>query len=60
VPTKNKPMTSPMNPGDRVPPGTAGAGENSRPKCGGRSPLSGRRCEPCGATGKIIEGVGGA
>jgi hypothetical protein len=51
-----------MNPGDQAPPGTDGAGENLCPKCGGSGIRDddGMRCEHCGGTGKVIEGVGGA
>jgi hypothetical protein len=49
-----------MNPGDQAPAGTPGTGENICPKCGGKGSLQGKKCEHCGGTGKVIEGVGGA
>lgn len=50
----------PPAPGDEVPPGTEGAGENICPRCGG----SGRRengepCPNCNGTGVVVEAVGG-
>jgi DnaJ-class molecular chaperone len=48
-----------MNPGDQAPPGTPGTGENVCPKCKGTGRLDGERCEFCGGTGKIREGLGG-
>jgi hypothetical protein len=49
-----------MNPGDQAPAGTPGTGENICPKCGGKGSLQGKKCEHCGGTGKVIEGIGGA
>lgn len=55
------PIDPEMNPGDQAPPGAPGTGENICPKCGGGGILDdGARCEHCGGTGKLIEGVGGA
>lgn len=54
------PQDSAMNPGDQAPPGTEGAGENLCPDCSGKGSVNGKRCETCGGTGKVIEGVGGA
>jgi DnaJ-class molecular chaperone len=51
---------SAMSPGDQVPPGTAGSGENICPDCGGRGRLrSGQQCPTCDGTGVVIEVVGG-
>jgi hypothetical protein len=50
-----------MNPGDEAPAGTPGTGEDVCPVCSGKGRLaSGRPCENCGGTGKVIEGIGGA
>jgi hypothetical protein len=49
-----------MSPGDQVPPGTPGAGENICPDCGGRGRLhSGQGCPTCDGTGVVTEIVGG-
>jgi hypothetical protein len=53
-------MPADSNPGDRVPPGTAGAGDNICPVCAGRGMTNGQACENCGGSGKVIEPVGGA
>jgi hypothetical protein len=51
---------SSMSPGDQVPPGTPGAGENICPDCGGRGRLrSGQQCPTCDGTGVVTEVVGG-
>lgn len=61
APASGNPVEPEMNPGDQAPPGTPGAGENICPKCSGNGILGdGSRCEHCGGTGKVIEGVGGA
>ncbi|MDR5763036.1 MULTISPECIES: hypothetical protein [unclassified Caballeronia] len=49
----------PLNPGDEADPGTPGAGEDICPACDGSGQLDGAKCETCGGTGKIIQGVGG-
>jgi DnaJ-class molecular chaperone len=56
-----------MNPGDEVPPGSPGSGENICPQCRGSGKLQGEgdgegegECPNCGGTGKIIQGIGGA
>ena len=54
------PSTSEMNRGDQAPPGTPGTGEDLCPKCGGKGTVDGKKCEHCGGTGKVIQGVGGA
>jgi hypothetical protein len=47
-------------PGDEADPGTPGTGEGLCPVCAGKGQVDGKRCENCGGTGKIVEGVGGA
>lgn len=49
-----------MNPGDEAPAGTPGTGEDICPDCHGDGRLGGTRCETCGGTGRIVEGIGGA
>lgn len=46
-------------PGDEVPPGTPGAGENVCPDCGGSGELDGGTCPTCEGTGTVMEGIGG-
>jgi hypothetical protein len=49
------------NPGDEAAPGTPGTGEALCPVCAGSGRRGGgERCENCGGTGRIIEGIGGA
>lgn len=48
-----------MNPGDAAPPGTPGTGEAPCPDCQGKGQIGGRRCETCGGTGIVIQGVAG-
>lgn len=49
------------NPGDEAPPGTPGTGENICPICNGSGRSNGGgKCQNCGGTGKVIEGIGGA
>ena len=51
---------STMSPGDQVPPGTPGAGENVCPRCSGKGQLQGgATCTTCNGTGRVIEAVGG-
>ena len=53
------PIEPEMNPGDQ-PPDAPGTGENVCPNCsGGGVRDDGGRCEHCGGTGKVIEGVVG-
>ncbi|MBF0394904.1 MAG: hypothetical protein HQL38_19685, partial [Alphaproteobacteria bacterium] len=49
-----------MHPGDEAPPGTPGTGEGLCPICQGSGRLDGDRCESCGGTGRVIQGIGGA
>jgi hypothetical protein len=47
-------------PGDEAAPGSEGTGENVCPRCGGSGRTEGgERCEACGGTGTITEGIGG-
>jgi DnaJ-class molecular chaperone len=48
-----------MSPGDQVPPGTPGAGENVCPRCGGKGQQGNTMCTTCGGTGRVMEAVGG-
>jgi DnaJ-class molecular chaperone len=49
-----------MSPGDQVPPGTPGAGENLCPRCSGKGQLQGgATCTTCNGTGRVVEAVGG-
>ncbi len=57
---RETPGTEPMNPGDEVPPGTPGAGENLCPDCSGRGRLkNGEQCPTCGGTGRVMQAVSG-
>lgn len=47
-------------PGDEAPPGTPGTGEDVCPACNGSGKRSGKPCENCGGTGRIVRGIGGA
>ena len=51
--------TTEMSPGDQVPPGTPGAGENICPRCSGSGQVEGRTCTTCDGTGQVVEVVGG-
>ncbi len=55
-----QPGTQAMNPGDEVPPGTPGAGENVCRDCGGTGRRGVQPCATCGGTGVVTEPVGGA
>lgn len=50
----------PLNPGDVASHGTPGTGEDICPVCSGTGETYGARCDECGGTGKVIEGIGGA
>ncbi len=54
-----QPGTQPMNPGDEVPAGTPGSGENICPDCGGSGRRENAACPTCGGTGIVIEAVSG-
>jgi DnaJ-class molecular chaperone len=55
-----QPARPQMNPGDQAPPGTPATGENVCPVCHGSGRLGDAKCENCGGTGKVIQGIGGA
>ena len=58
--SSGNPIEPEMNPGDEASPALPGASENVCPKCTGSGIRDdGGRCEHCGGTGKIIEGVVG-
>jgi hypothetical protein len=46
-------------PGDEVPPGTEGAGEDVCQACGGSGERDGALCAECEGTGRVTRGVGG-
>lgn len=48
-----------LAPGDEVTPGTASAGEDVCPTCGGSGQADGGECPECGGRGTVIEAVGG-
>ena len=49
-----------MHPGDELPPGAPGGGENLCLRCGGSGRTQdGGQCQNCGGTGKVIESVAG-
>jgi RecJ-like exonuclease len=58
--TAEPPRQSEMNPADQAPPGTPGTGDSLCPECSGKGTVNGERCEACGGTGTVTEGVGGA
>jgi len=45
--------------GDEAEPGTPGSGEDVCPVCDGRGTKDGAKCETCGGTGKVVQGIGG-
>ncbi len=47
-------------PGDKTTPGVPGSAEALCPACSGRGEVDGSKCESCGGTGKVLEGIGGA
>lgn len=55
-----QPGTQATNPGDEVPAGTPGSGENVCPDCGGTGQRDNNECVTCGGTGVVTEAVGGA
>nr|WP_062638083.1 hypothetical protein [Caballeronia arationis] len=57
---KERTMTqTPLNPGDEAEPGTPGSGEDLCSVCNGSGNKDGAKCEACGGTGKVVQGVGG-
>lgn len=59
-PDQQQPGTVEMSPGDEVPVGTEGAGENVCPECSGSGQRDGEACATCGGTGVVTQAVGGA
>ena len=55
-----QPSNVKTHPGDEAPPGTPGTGENICPVCSGKGTISGKTCDNCEGTGKVITGIGGA
>src|SRR5207249_9306213 len=54
------PGQDPMKPGDEVPAGTPGSGENVCRRCGGTGAVDGNACPDCDGTGTVITNVGDA
>ena len=59
-PAQDPAATRTARPGDEVPPGTPGSGEDVCPRCKGAGKLNGQLCENCAGTGMITRAVGGA
>ncbi len=56
------PPTNPdptMKPGDEVPEGTPGTGDDVCPDCNGKGMLAGKACAACAGTGTITRAIGG-
>ncbi|MDR5775355.1 hypothetical protein P9250_13300 [Caballeronia sp. LP006] len=49
----------PLSPGDEAEPGVPGTGEDLCPACNGSGKLDGEKCDTCGGTGKVTQGIGG-
>lgn len=47
-------------PGDEVPAGTPGTGENTCPDCGGSGTKAGQPCQACGGIGLVTVTIGDA
>jgi DnaJ-class molecular chaperone len=47
-------------PGDEVPPGTPGSGDDVCPRCHGSGTIDSQGCEYCSGTGMITRAIGGA
>lgn len=62
-PTRAGPLPSavqpPLNPGDEVPAGSPGSGEDVCPRCGGSGRLGPLVCGHCAGSGKVTVGIGG-
>jgi DnaJ-class molecular chaperone len=58
-PAPKGPGATSTNPGDEVPPGTPGSGDDVCPVCDGSGEANGRECMNCGGTGLITRGIGG-
>jgi DnaJ-class molecular chaperone len=48
-----------QNPGDKAPSGAEGTGEDLCPDCKGSGRVEAGKCETCGGSGTVTEGVGG-
>jgi hypothetical protein len=57
---RGPPAPPKMSPGDQVPAGTPGTGEDVCPECGGSGRQGARICPHCEGTGKVTVGIGGA
>jgi hypothetical protein len=55
-----RPHGADLRPGDEVPPGTPGSGEDICPTCKGTGRLAMAACSQCGGTGRITRAIGGA
>jgi RecJ-like exonuclease len=53
------PEQKPLSPGDEGPPDAPGVGEDVCATCQGAGMVNGERCEACGGTGKVLQGIGG-
>ncbi len=51
---------SDARPGDEVPPGTPGSGDDVCQRCGGTGKIDGQKCEECSGTGVVTRAIGGA
>ena len=57
----DKPVGVSMSrPGDEVPPGTPGSGDDVCPECHGSKTVNGNDCPSCLGTGMITRAIGGA
>jgi hypothetical protein len=54
------PAQDPRKPGDGVPAGTPGSGENVCSRCHGSGAVDGTRCSECAGTGVVTTNVGDA
>jgi hypothetical protein len=54
-----QPDRQPLAPGDEGPPDAPGVGEDLCARCHGTGMVEGKRCEVCGGTGKLLQGIGG-
>jgi hypothetical protein len=46
-------------PGDEVPPGTPGSGDDVCPRCRGSGKIESQECKYCSGTGVITRAIGG-
>jgi hypothetical protein len=59
-PSQDPAIQSLARPGDEVPPGTPGSGDDVCPRCKGAGKTEGQECEYCSGTGMITRAIGGA